>query len=200
MGEEHQSRRANDVRPGSSSIEIVAPEELQSKPVSLAVRYWNALRGTRPFPTREEIVPRDMVPFLRNVVVARVIDGGRDYEYRIAGDAYVQAFGFNFKGMLLSETVERDADYAQATRAVYEYVRNLGQPFALRGWIAPMVQSRFSYHETAFFPLGKDGVVDHLLATTVFTPRSTDAEQTPVTVVLPNSWKGFAAADVKKSA
>jgi hypothetical protein len=193
MTEDSKSRRARDVKPASSSIEIVAPEELQSKPVSLAVRYWNTLRGTRSFPTREEIVPRDMTPFLRHVVLARVIDGGRDYEYRIAGDAFVQAFGLNFKGMLLSQTVERDADYAQATRAVYEYVRNLGQLFALRGWIAPAVPSRFSYHETAFFPLGEDGVVDHLLATTVFTPRSTDVAETPVDALLPSSWKGFAA-------
>ncbi len=192
MAAEPPTRRACDVKPESSSVEIVAPEDLKSKPVGLALRYWNDLRGARRFPSREEITPRGMAPFLRNVVLTRVIDGGRDYEYRIAGEAFVTAFGFNFKGMLLSQVQETDPDYGHATRAVFEFERNLGQPFALRGRIAAAaVAARFSSHETIFFPLGKDGVVDHLLAATVFTLRSTDAAETPLHAVLPRSWKGF---------
>jgi hypothetical protein len=191
MTEQHPSRRAHDARPVSSTIEIVAPKELTAKPVSLALGYWNNLRGTRPFPAREEIAPRDMVPFLRNVALARVIDNGRDYEYRIAGDAFVQAFGLNFKGMLLSQIEAQDPAYGQLTRVLYEHVRNQAQPFALRGVVPPTVPSRFTCHETIFFPLGKDGMVDHLMATTSFTPRSTDLEETPPDAVLPASWKEF---------
>jgi hypothetical protein len=187
------SRRIRDVKP-SSSVVVVTPEELDSGPVSLALQYWKGLRGARPYPSREELTPRGMTPFLRNVVLARVIDGGDDYEYRIAGDAYVQAFGTNFKGMRLKEIETTDADYGRATRSVYEHVRTLGKPFALRGWIAPSIPSRFSYHETVFLPLGKDGTVDHLLATTAFTPRASDKPETDFGAVLPASWKGFAEA------
>jgi hypothetical protein len=197
---DHQSRRAHDAKPASSTIEVVAPEELTARPVSLALAYWNSLRGTRPFPAREDIVPRDMVPFLRNVALARVIDSGRDYEYRIAGDAFVQAFGYNFKGMLLSDIEAKDPAYGQLTRALYEHVRTVAQPFALRGVVPPSVPSRFTSHETIFFPLGKDGVVDHLMATTSFTPRSTDLQETPPDVVLPASWRQFALPSVEEPA
>jgi hypothetical protein len=192
MNTAYALRRTYAPAQASSSVEVVAPEDLASKPPALALRYWNALRGTRPFPAREDIVPRDMAPFLRNVVLARVIDGGRDYEYRIAGEAFVHAFGDNFKGKCLSQVEAEEPDYGRATRAVYEYVRNLGQPFALRGAIAAaVVDARFSYHETVFLPLGTDGVVEYLLVTTMFTPRSTDAAQTPLSVVLPASYKGY---------
>jgi hypothetical protein len=200
MTEDSPSRRARDAKPASSTIDVVAPEELTAKPVSLALRYWNGLRGTRPYPAREEIVPRDMAPFLRNVVLARVIDGGRDYEYRIAGDAFVQAFGYNFKGMKLSQIEAEDPSYGQLTRALYEHVRNHAQPFALRGVVPPSVPSRFSRHETIFFPLGKDGAVDHLMATTFFVTRSTDLEETPATAVLPAAWREFTIAGTKEPA
>lgn len=200
MTEDHPSRRARDAKPASSTIEVVAPDELTAKPVSLALAYWNGLCGTRPFPAREEIVPRDMAPFLRNVALARVIDAGRDYEYRIAGDAFVQAFGYNFKGMLLSEIEAKDPTYGQLTRALYEHVRTLAQPFALRGVVPPSVPSRFTRHETIFFPLGKDGAVDHLMATTSFTPRSTDLPETSPTAVLPASWREFALTGIKDPA
>jgi hypothetical protein len=184
----------------ASSIQAVAPEDLKSKPVTLALRYWKRLCGARPFPSREEIKPRDMAPFLRNVVLVRVIEGGRDYEYRITGDALVQAFGIHFKGMLLSQIAIADPDYGKAAHAVYECVRNLGQPFALRRSIAPTATARFSYHETIVLPFGKDGAVDHLLTTSVFTPRVTDAEQTPLAVMLPPSWKDFAKLGAKAAA
>ena len=32
-------------------------------------------------------------------------------------------------------------------------------------------KSRFSYHETAFLPLGTNGVVDHLLIVSTYVPR-----------------------------
>ena len=197
MTEHRPSRRASDAKPASSTIEVVAPEELEAKPVSLALRYWKSLRGTQPFPAREDLVPRDMAPFLRNVALARVIDAGRDYEYRIAGDAFVQAFGYNFKGMLLTEIEAKDPSYGQLTRALYEHVRNQAQPFALRGVVPPTVPSRFTSHETIFFPLGKNGAVDHLMATTCFTPRSTDLEETPAGAVLPESWRDFALTGIK---
>ena len=191
MGAERPKRRATDVKPASSSIEVVAACDLTSEPVSLALRYWNTLRGGRAYPARDEIVPRDMGSFLRNVVVARVIDGGRDYEYRIAGDAFVQAIGLNFQGMRLSQVEAAEPDYGRATRAVYECVRNLGQPFALRGTVTAAAAARFSYQETIFFPLGKDGAVDHVLAAAAFTAHAADAAEMPPDAVQPLPRKDF---------
>ncbi len=193
MLSEPKTRRARDPKPAASSIEIVSPHDLHGKAVRLALAHWEKLRGTEPFPSREKIVPRDMVGFLRNIVLLRVIDGGADYEYRIAGDACVQAFGTNFQGSRLSDTEATDPEYGKATRTVYEFVRNTGQPFALRGWVSPTAASRFSYHETVFLPFGDHGVVDHLMTASVFTPRVQD-EKHSANAVLPEGWIEFAKA------
>lgn len=184
-------RRARELR-RETSVELVSPEALDSKPVCLAVRYWQDLRGTGRFPVREAITPRDMAPFLRNIVLIRVIDDGKDYEYRIVGDACVQAFGSNFRGARLTEVEAINPIYGLATRAAYEHVRTTGTPFALRGWVAPSTPSLFSYHETALLPLGKHDVVDHILAASSYTPRAIDpAEACDAGDLLPESWKTF---------
>jgi hypothetical protein len=186
-----KTRRTHTTTP-ESSVELVSPESLDSKPVSLAVRYWMGLCGTRRFPARREIRPREMAAFLRNIVLIRIVDGGRDYEYRIAGDACVQAFGANFCGARLTEIEAADPAFGLATRAAYEHVRTTGQPFALRGWVSPSAPSLFSYHETAFLPLGDNDTVDHIIAASSFTPRMANAdEQHDIANVLPESWKAY---------
>jgi hypothetical protein len=160
--------------PEASSIEIVSPEALDSGPVSAGVRYWNALRGARPLPARDELEPAKMVKFLRNIVLVRVIDGGADYEYRVVGDAHVQAHGHNFRHKRLKEIEATRVDFS--TRATYEHVRMTALPFAVSGWIGRYVpQSRFCYHESAFLPLGTGSVVDHLLIVSTYVPRGVSA-------------------------
>jgi hypothetical protein len=158
-------------RPKKSSIHIVAPEALDCEPVSAAVRYWNRLRGTRRYPARKELAPREMTAFLRNIVLLRVLDGGDDFEFRIVGDAHVQAQGLNFKGMRLKELESSTPNHERYTRATYEHVRITAEPLALRGWIGRDVpQSTYCYYETAFLPLGTRDAVDHILVVTSYTP------------------------------
>jgi hypothetical protein len=175
-----------------TSVELVLPETLDSRPVRLAVRYWQDLRGTGHFPSRETIAPRDMAPFLRHIVLIRIIDQGADYEYRIVGDACVQAFGTNFQGARLTEVEAVNPAYGLATRAAYEHVRTTGAPFALRGWVAPSTPSLFSYHETVLLPFGKRDTVDHILGVSSYTPRAIDPEEVcNASGLLPESWKTF---------
>ncbi|HEY1836799.1 MAG: PAS domain-containing protein [Rhizomicrobium sp.] len=160
--------------PETSSIEIVSPEALHSEAVRAAVAYWNALRANRPYPRRDELLPAAMAKFLRHIVLVRVLGGGADYEYRVVGDAHVQAQGYNFRHMRLKEIEALRVDFA--TRATYEHVRITALPFAVRGWIGRYEsRSRFSYHETAFLPLGAGGVVDHLLIVSTYVPRGVRA-------------------------
>jgi hypothetical protein len=163
---EQRARQA----PDASTVEIVAYDALDSTPVSAAVRYWDGLRGSRPLPAREELEPAKMAKFLRNIVLVRVLDGGADYEYRVVGDAHVQAHGYNFRHKRLKEIEATRVDFS--TRATYEHVRTTSLPFAVRGWIGRHVpQSRFTYHESVFLPLGAKGLVDHLLIVSTYVPR-----------------------------
>jgi hypothetical protein len=157
--------------PRESSVYIVQPGDLDSEPVSPAVRHWNALRGARRFPTRDEIMPRDIASLLRHIVLIRVLDDGADFEYRIVGDAHVQAQGVNFVGRRLTE-FEAEPGYDPNTRATYEFVRSTGETLAVRGWVGRDVPaSPFCYYETVFLPLGDNNAVDHLLVVTSYAPR-----------------------------
>lgn len=117
-------------------------------------------------------MPREIARILRHVVLIRVIDDGADFEYRIVGDAHIQAHGTNFAGMRLTQ-FEADPTYDPNTRATYQFVRTTGEPLAVRGWVgrdAPA--SPYCYYETVFLPLGSGSVVDHLLVVSSYAPRN----------------------------
>ena len=72
--------------------------ELSSPVVVQGVAYWTSLRGQRRFPARKELSVRSMAPFLKQVALIEVVNGGEDYCFRLVGDAHVQARGHDFKG------------------------------------------------------------------------------------------------------
>jgi len=173
MFAEQLMRSGHPDGPKESSVYIVPPHELDSEPVSFAVRHWYALRGPRRYPTRDEILPRDIAGVLRHIVLIRVLDAGADFEYRIVGDAHVQAHETNFVGMRLKEIENTHPGFDPNTRATYEFVRFTGEPLAVRGWVGRDVpESKFCYYETIFLPLGAEDGVDHLLVVTSYVPRA----------------------------
>ena len=160
--------------PETSSVFVIGLGDLEDPAVKLGAEHWQRLKGDRRFPARDELTPRDMAPFLRNIALVRVIDGGRDYEYRIAGDAHVEAHGATFQGTCLSDLEARAPRYGRLTRATYEHVRVTAEPYCLRGWVGRDVpDSRFVYYESAFLTLGANGdAVDHLMIVSAYMPRS----------------------------
>lgn len=60
--------------------------------------YWNRKRGTRAMPTRADIDPADLVPYLPTIMLVdvrpgRSITGGPVYVYRLVGTAEVEVRG-----------------------------------------------------------------------------------------------------------
>ena len=177
FAERQMLRSGHPDGPKESSVHMVPPHELDSEPVSSAIRHWDALRGDRCYPARDEVLPRDISSVLRHIVLIRVLDGGADFEYRIVGDAHVQAHEANFLGMRLKEIEDANPGFDPNTRATYEYVRFTGEPLAVRGWVGRDVpESKFCYYETVFLPLGTEDGVEHLLVATSYVPRA-GAEQ-----------------------
>lgn len=149
----------------STSFEISDVKHIRSAIVRKGVDYWNALRGSRAFPAREDIRPRDIVPLLTNMVVAKVIDGGRDFELRIVGDEVTRAHCTPLINRRLSEIraeLPRTVDHWIET---YRRVIDSKTPCVIIvdvGYEAPEVN--YTYAEIACLPLGPTGdVVDHLL-------------------------------------
>ncbi len=162
--------------PDASSLYVASLDELDNAVVRTGANYWRLLRRDRKIPARADLSPKDLRAILRHVVILQVLDGGKDYEYRITGDAHVEAYGLNFNAMRLS-TIEAASPYfGNMMRGLYEHVRVTAEPFAVRGWVGREVaDARFVYFESVFLPFGDDGeTVDHLACVSVYVPRAPD--------------------------
>jgi len=162
--------------PDRSSVHVVSLDALENDAVRTGANYWRMLKGPRKLPSRAQISPREMRGILRNVVLLKVIDGGKDYEYRITGDAHVQAYGFHFKDMRISHITAAAPDLGNMMHGLYEHVRTTAEPFAVRGWVGREVaDARFVYYESVFLPLGEDGeTVDHIVVVSIYVPKASD--------------------------
>jgi hypothetical protein len=164
----------------STSFEVSDIDRIRSAIVRKGVDYWLALRGARAFPTREDIRPRDIAPILTNMVIAKVVDGGLDFELRIVGDEVSRAHCTPLINRRLSEIqaeLPRTVDHWIAT---YRRVMETRMPsviFVDVGYEAPEVN--YTYAEIACLPLGpSDDVVDHLVT---FGERAMTFSENPFT-------------------
>ena len=151
----------SDDRPST----VIGLKDAESAPVRQGIAYWRRIRGSRRFPSRSDVAPREIASILRHAVLMRVVDNGADYEYRIVGDAHTVAHGFCMQGKLLSQMDEHAPGYGAVLRTIYEPVVSQRVAFGLRGWIARGEEEpEFIHSESVFLPLGpEDETVDHIL-------------------------------------
>ncbi|HEY1836411.1 MAG TPA: PAS domain-containing protein [Rhizomicrobium sp.] len=126
--------------------------------------YWRAKRGGRAFPARADIHPAEIKPLLPNVLLVHVLDGGRDYQFRIVGEASVRAHGFNPANWHVRELDSQVPGYGAMMTGLYDHIRKTGRPVAARGNLVH-VDRGFQTYESIYVPLGPDdSTVDHLMA------------------------------------
>ena len=156
-----------------SASGAVPLDQLDSPVVRRGLHYWSKGRGTKPYPTREEIVPRELAGLLRHVVLLRLIDDGADYEFRIVGDAHVISHGFNMQGLKVSDVDAHSPGYGPVLKSLYDRVVRRRSAYAFRGWLERGDQKqKYIYSESVFMPLGPDSAtIDHVLNFSVYVPR-----------------------------
>ncbi|MBI3676234.1 MAG: hypothetical protein HY243_06415 [Proteobacteria bacterium] len=160
--------------PAQGSVEAISLADLESFEVRSMVAAWQAMCGSRLIPPREALSLRELKSIVANISLARVLDGGEDYEFRIVGDAHVQAYGVSYQGKRLSDVARDSPHFARQLKASYELIRTSRAPRAFRGSIARHVpDARFVWFETAYFPFGaSDDIVDHIVNVAVYAPGS----------------------------
>ena len=164
---------SDSARAPEKSSHRIALTEIDSTILLQGAAYWRGLCRERKFPARKDVTPRGLGALLRYTELLRVIDGGKDYEYRIVGDAYVLAHGISFQGMRWSETKKLSPDSHAMIKSTYDRVVRKGEPVARRGWIERGGKnSELIYSEYLFLPLGEDDkVADHILVFAVYVPH-----------------------------
>jgi hypothetical protein len=150
--------------PERTHYEIVPLDALHSPVLLQGVAYWRQLCGTRLFADREEVDPRKIAPALSNVILARVIDSGADFEFRIIGDEVRRAYPSPLCNRLLSDIADDLPELAEKLSLVYRRVIETRRPFAVRTFVGlDHPEVKFSQAEAVHLPLGAGDVVDHVL-------------------------------------
>jgi hypothetical protein len=130
---------------------------------------WRRQRGSRRFPARADMSPRQLASLLRNAVLVRVLNKGEDFEFRVVGDAIVIAQGASFQGKTTAQIEAALPGYGRMLKRVYGLVTASGEPSAYRGWFERGADGRAFFHESLVLPLGEDdAAADHLLILGVY--------------------------------
>jgi hypothetical protein len=120
---------------------------------------WSAKRGNRHMPDRAAFTPADLRPWLGDLHLIEVIDGGRDFLYLIYGTSIGR---YNDVEM----TRRRVSDWGEAMRAAamrtYTKIVREACPYLVRQ--NETAQGRLHSNHRLVLPLSRDGrTVDHIL-------------------------------------
>jgi len=78
-------------------------EQLGPPQLRFLLDYWTERAAGRPAPEVNDVDPLEMRPALGFIVLADVIDGGRDFRIRLYGSAVSAVAGFDLTGKLVAE-------------------------------------------------------------------------------------------------
>jgi hypothetical protein len=155
----------------SGRVEI-DPKHLEHPTLGFLRAYWEGKRGGRPMPSRADINPSEMKQHLSWLVMLDVLEGGRDFRYRLIGDDVADYFFWNPTGKTVTESfANQPASLTNVVLNVYRGVIANRVPtyaFADAGWALKNVESC----ECLYVPLSDDGeTINVLLQAFVFNRR-----------------------------
>jgi len=138
--------------------------DLKHPIVCAAHQVWQTLCGERRMPSRVQMTPRIMREFLKYTALIEVLDGGREFRFRVSADAVNLQQGMTLQGMTTADIDLRAPGYGTNLNRLYARVCRRRAPHAYRGtYYRPTDGHAFS-HESIMLPLGEDGeTVDHVL-------------------------------------
>lgn len=152
---------------------VIPLDAIESPILRQGLDYWNKLRGDRRYPSRQDMMPRDLTPLLRNIVLIRLVDDGKDYEYRIVGDAHVISHGFSMQGLRVSDVDKFSPGYGPVLKSLYDRAVRRRDVYAFKGWMERGEKHKqYIYSQSIFMPMGPDdATIDHVLNFAVYDPR-----------------------------
>lgn len=127
-------------------VDVTCSDDIQSDYLRGLYEYWREKADTRCCPSRQDLSPEEMVPWLGSISLLDVIDDGADMVYRLAGVDVVHACGMEYRDRRLSEV-----DWGgRRDRIVEEYrhVARTGRPLLVRSQLV----SRDTLFQTRMVP------------------------------------------------
>lgn len=81
----------------------INPTRIDNPALEFLRSYWEERRGDRKMPSRADMNPADLKPYLGNIAMVDVLDGGAEFRYRVVGTLLTQYFLTDPTGKTLSE-------------------------------------------------------------------------------------------------
>jgi hypothetical protein len=139
----------------SAVADVKSPETLTSAQLATVHEAWKQAASGRFAPKREEITPAPMKSALAWIWMIDVVEGGRDFRFRIAGDRVIQFLGRRYAGHHLSEF--QDEPFFQRMRAILEACVRGKEPVAAGPVRSNLKGKEFLEMEVIALPLSEDG-------------------------------------------
>ena len=90
-------------------------DQIKAKILRKIYRYWRGKCREGALPSRADLDPTEILPaLLPHVFLVDVVDGGRDFRYRLVGTHIVESVGFEYTGRLVSEFMRGREEEMQA--------------------------------------------------------------------------------------
>jgi len=134
---------------------------LTSNKLRAAYETWKDLRGRRLAPKRGEITPARLRGILPSTFMIDVIDGGKDFRFRFAGERIIQFMGRRYAGTLLSAV--RGSTFFDNMARMFEGCTEGKAPLTRGPVQASLTGKEFLEIEAMVLPLSEDGVEIHAL-------------------------------------
>lgn len=89
------------------NIVMRSVDHLESAMLIEVLSAWRRVGASRMAPKREEMTPALLKSALPWIWMIDVVDGGKDFRFRIAGDRIIQFMGRRYAGHLVSEFADK---------------------------------------------------------------------------------------------
>jgi hypothetical protein len=137
------------------AVSYKSANQLVSEKLVGALDAWKRVAAGRLAPKREEITPALLRNVLPSIWMIDVIDGGKDFRFRFAGDRVIQFMGRRYAGELLSEHV--DTPFFQRMKAILVECIRTRTPVAVGPLRSMLPDKDYLEMEVAVMPLSEDG-------------------------------------------
>jgi hypothetical protein len=144
-------------------FEWLTPDTVSLGPLKDGVAWWRTARGTRAYPAKQDLHPRQMAALMPYLSLVKVIEDGADFEHRIVGDMIVQSFSVQLQNRRFSDIAKDAPEFIRRCFGHFRIVVETGAPVAWRSAGDYEGNAIIVTHgEVVLLPLGR-GKVDHVL-------------------------------------
>lgn len=153
-------------------------EDLVTDPVRFLFKFWNGKKLDGEVGMRSaELDPLDLLPAMGYIMVLDVLDGGRDFRYRLYGSKIAEIAKFDSTGLKISETKAHPLMKAFFS-TVYEAVLQRQEPIYTQHNPPPNLTIA-TWHRIVLPLHDGDGNLDRFLVGNVPTPFHDAEERSP---------------------